>query len=156
MKSFLRFWTKATRGETGIAVVDLITAFLVVSVMAGTAISQFRSINDSSEFAADGIVAYLREARAKALTGTIAYTVSATSTTQIRAQYSALCSTATKTTDTSLSMKLPNGTTMGSSNWSVCFDSRGFANGSVQVTLSDSLGRTSTIEVVLGGGVRKL
>lgn len=147
---------KLLSNERGLSILDLMVSLTLCSIMLGSAVFQLKNINDSSDSTTDQIVSVIREARAKALTGTLAYTVDMSASNRLRARYSPLCSSSTKTADATLAVQLPTGTSLSDTSWSVCFDSRGFANGSVQVSVTDSMGRSSSFEIVLGGAVRKI
>lgn len=147
---------KLLNNEAGIKILDLLLALSLCSIMSGSAIMQLKDLNDSSDSTTDSIVSIIREARAKALTGTQAYTVDMSSATRLRTQSSPKCSSTTKTTDNTLAVQLPVGTSVSNSSWSVCFDSRGFASSSVQIAVTDSRGRSTSFEIVLGGAVRKI
>ena len=146
----------AARGnEAGIGLIDVLSGLAVASILCGIAVSNLRTYDDSSDTVADGLVSIFRDARARALAATVAYTVDVSGTT-VRTQYSPLCSTTTKTVDPTIQYRLPVGASLSNTAWSVCFDSRGFATNSMQASVTDSVGRTTTFEVVLGGATRKL
>src|SRR5262249_17226153 len=98
---------KSGYSESGFSLIDVFVTLTISIIFSGFAVLQLRSLNDTSDSTADNIVGFLREARIRALTGTLAYTVDVTNTNRLRARSSPLCSSSTKSTDASLMYQLP-------------------------------------------------
>ena len=135
---------------------ELIVSVLVFSILTKVALSYIQEYNSGSKFSATQIVSFFKEARARALATTLAYTLEPSGNNKIIAKYSSLCSSTTKTTDSSFYLDLTSGTTLLSTSWSICFNSRGFANNAILISVKDSNGSTRSIETVKGGATRLL
>lgn len=134
---------------------EILVCLLIFGLMASTAITSVSQIQNPLEDSVSGSVSYLKQVRARALETTYAYTVTPGSNSALGARYSVRCDSATKTADPGLSYQTASGVTYTDTTWSVCFDSRGLASGAQSFLLRNGSGQQRTIDVFMGGAVRK-
>lgn len=144
------------KAERGVSLVEIVAVLVCILVLSSIAVPDFLRQSKSASNSANQIVELTRRIRAKALQDTLAYTIQPSSATQIVVKYSNTCSSTTKTTDNSLGIKLISGTSLASTTWSVCFDSRGFSDTALSLNVNDVYGRSKTVQIVLGGAARKV
>lgn len=138
----------------GFTLFELLIVLAVFGVLIGMAALNLRPLNSPLQTGTSQIMGFFKQARAKAIATTSAYKVEPASATRLITKYASSCSALTMTTDTDLTLDLPAGVSLTATDWSVCFNSRGVADGNITVTLTDSKAKTRTVEVFLGGGVR--
>jgi len=140
--------------ERGFTMVEVLVVFALTAIMMGIAVSNLKELNSSSRDAASEIVAFLKEIRAKAISTTRAYTVSASGNDTLVARYASVCSDASPTLDSSARLELPAGTHLTNTAWTICFTSRGLADDAITIPVEDAQSRAETVEIVLGGAAR--
>ena len=124
----------------------------LIAITMGVAAANLRTFKEPATSGASQLVGFMKQARAKALASTLAYTVKPASSTRVMTTFGSSCS-ATQTTDTSLSLVLPTGASLAATTWSVCFGVRGLADTSIDITVADQA-MTKVVQVALGGGAR--
>ncbi len=144
----------APRCERGFSILELLTVLSVMGVLSGIAAFGFRELERPANNAATLLASTFKQARARALSSTTPFTVTASSSTHVIVTYGTSCS-AGQTTDTTLDLELPRGAYMNDTAWSVCFNTRGLADTSLSIGVSDG-GESKQVEVVLGGATRVL
>lgn len=142
-------------GQSGMSILELLVCLLIFGLMVSTAITNVNQIQNPLEDSVAGAVSFLKQVRARGLETTYAYTIKPGNSTSLGARYSVRCDSTTSTADPSLSYTTVGGVTFASTTWSVCFDSRGLANGSQTFVLRNGAGEQRTVEVFMGGAVRK-
>jgi len=141
--------------ERGFSLLEVMIALLIGGILSCMALFNARALYHPSMGAAESLVDFFKTARAKALATTSTYTVVPVSDTELKTTVSTSCSSVTQTDDPDLTLDLEGGSTLGGTNWSVCFNSRGTSNSSATIDVIDSHG-TRQVQVVLGGGTRIL
>lgn len=142
------------RNERGFTIFELIVVMALSGIMAGIAIMNLNALSNPSENAAASLLGLFKQARARAISSTSAYFIVPTSSTQIVTQSGVNCADPAPVTDTTLSLNLPAGASLGATNWVVCFTSRGLSDSNTQVVVNDIHSQSRTIEVFLGGSVQ--
>lgn len=144
------------RSELGYTLIQMLTTLGLLSILSLIAVSNVKSLRNPLANASFEISHFLRLVRSRAISQTLAITVTATSPTHITTASAASCYDEETTTDqvSNLQLDLPNGAQLSNTEWSVCFSQRGMANEHVIFDLESEGGRTRTIEVALGGGVK--
>ena len=140
--------------EQGMSILELLVVFLIISIMMNSAVSNLAEIKDPLKDGVSQCLGFVKQVRAKALSTTSAYFLSAGSDGQLVSSWGSTCESSTPTPDPTLFLDLPNGVTLTDTAWSVCFDSRGLASGEQTFSVQDVDGRNETIEIFLGGAVR--
>ena len=138
----------------GFTLFELLIVLAVLGTLIGMAALNLRALDSPLQNGTSQLLGFLKQVRAKAIATTLVYKVEPSSTTQLITKYAESCSALTMTTDADLTLDLPKGVSLTSTTWSVCFNTRGLADNNITVTLMDSKGKTKTVEVFLGGGVR--
>ncbi len=138
--------------EAGFTIIELLVVVSFVAVFGSMAFYDFRKVDDPSKNSANELASLFREARSKAMASTQSYLVEPLSATEIKASYAKNCTATTWTTDNKLSLKLPNKTSV-STDWSICYNSRGLADSSADIHVGGN-GRSEVVQIVLGGGGR--
>ncbi|MCB0330272.1 MAG: prepilin-type N-terminal cleavage/methylation domain-containing protein [Bdellovibrionales bacterium] len=136
----------------GYTLIELLVAMSLAGILSGIATVNFVEMSNPSLSAASNISTYLKQARARALATTSAYTLTATNTETIVATYGSTCS-AVQTPDPELTLQLEKAS-LTSISWTICFNSRGFPDSNVIIPVVDIYSSQNTVEVLLGGAIR--
>jgi prepilin-type N-terminal cleavage/methylation domain-containing protein len=142
------------RNQRGYSLLELLVVISLVGVIMGTATIAMKDFSNRAGNGAAELVAFLKRSRSKAMVSTLAYTVTPVSSSVIKTTYGASC-TAAQTDDTSMRLTLPSGAALTNTSWSVCYSTRGLANQSYDLVVSDQNG-SKTVRIVMGGGVKVL
>ncbi len=134
---------------------ELLVTLAIAGIMIGIGTVNLMELSNPARTAANEIAVYLKRARAKALSTTSAYTLSASSSDTLVATYGNTCSSATQTADTELTLTLDRAD-LTDTSWSICFTSRGFPDANVEIPVTDVYEGSNTVEVLLGGSIRVL
>ena len=134
--------------------IELLTVMALIGVVAGVYSLYLRPMEARLDTAASHLESQLRSARLKAMATTSSYRVAPLTDAVVIAQWAPTCSASDWTLDRRLELELPRGVRLASTDWSVCFSSRGMTdvNASVTVTYPDY--GTRQVEVFLGGATR--
>lgn len=138
----------------GFSLVELLVVLAISGILIGIATTSIAALNNPLINATAQTLGYLKQARAKAISTTMAYTVTAASPTRFQARFGPLCTSGSLTTDPLMDIPLPRGASFTATNWSICFNARGLASTTQTLGLQDSQGHLKTVDVMLGGGVR--
>jgi prepilin-type N-terminal cleavage/methylation domain-containing protein len=136
----------------GFSFIELVVVMALGSILFGMAIANLREYHNAAQSASFQVASLFKRARAQAIATTSAVRVRPTSTTQLVTEAADRCAATTWTEDNTGGLALSGGALMSDTTWSVCFNSRGFADQNVSFNISDAT-RTSSIEVMLGGSV---
>ncbi len=142
--------------ERGFTLFELVAALGLTLILSAIAVSRIGELANPLLSGTAQLSSFLKQTRAKALSTTSAYTVYASSGTTLRARVGTSCTDASPTLDPYLTLVLPQGSQLLSTGWTICFNSRGFANSSLNISVQDDDGQTRMIEIVQGGSVRVL
>ena len=134
--------------DRGTTALELIVVVILIALFFAGALPTIKQLNNPLRNGAHEMVAFFKEARAKAMATTLAYSITPASATRITAAFAKNCAAADFSPDSSMALELPQGASLSATNWSVCFNSRGFADSSVDITMSDQTGRASCRERV--------
>lgn len=140
--------------EIGNSIIELLVVMFLIAVLSKSAISNLAVVKNPLQDGTTQVLGLLKEVRAKSISTTSAYTLSADSSTRLSAEYANTCEATSWTADNKLQLDLPTGVHLTDTSWSVCFTSRGLANDSPTISLENSQGESKIVEVFLGGAVR--
>ena len=141
--------------ERAFTLLELLAVISISSILLGLASLNYRALENPVENGAEALMGFIKKTRAKALSATLAYTIKPLTPNKIITTYGTTCSSGTQTADPTFTITLPGSDYMTDTNWSVCYGTRGLANASADITVTDGV-TSKVVEVVLGGGTRIL
>jgi len=149
---------RINRGERGFSLLEMLATLSLMGVLSAIAVSNIKELDDPLKNATAEAIGFMKQVRARAISTTSAYEIYPTSTTSIVTRYSNACSDAVgdKTADPKVVLGLPDGAFLSDTNWSICFSSRGFPDGNIQIVMEDNDGEDRTVEIYLGGAVKEV
>lgn len=139
--------------ERAYSLIELIVALALFSVLCGFAVINLTELQNPADNAGRAMYAYFKAVQGKAMATTSTYTVWPISSTEIRATFAVSCSSANQVIDTDLRFVLPSGAHMGNLDWQLCYNSRGLANSSADISVNDSR-VNRVLRLALGGGIK--
>ncbi|MGI6525600.1 MAG: pilus assembly FimT family protein [Bdellovibrionota bacterium] len=147
---------KYSCNEKGFSLVEVLAVLGLISALFSMAVFDFRHLDDAGRNGAKELSSFLKEVRARAMSLTLAYTIEPISPTEVIALSSNNCTSTDLTEDPELKLVLPKGAYLVTTDWSICYGTRGIADTSLDIELSSNRNshRSETVQVVLGGGVR--
>lgn len=137
----------------GFSMMELLVSICIIGIVVATAVSNLKELNDPLSNAGFAVGHYLRLARSRAISQTLAIQVAPVSATVISASSSDSCEN-DMTPMTDLAVELPTGTRIADLDWSICFTPRGFSPENVLFEIIADDGNRKTVEISLGGGAR--
>ena len=142
--------------DLGASLLELLTAVALFVILSEVVVSNIKQLHNPLADAGFEVSHFLRLARARAISQTLAIEVWPASATQLTSTSRSSC---TDETDSDapvedLVLDLPDGTSFSDTDWSVCFTQRGLAYEHTTFELQGGRGNSKTVEVALGGGVR--
>lgn len=145
---------RGVRSAAGFSVLELLVVMGLVTVLGGIAVMNLKELDDPLKNGSEQLAAFFKQARAKSVATTSAYTITPTSGRTFETHYGSSCSDLVTTDDPSLSLELPAGAYVTDTSWTLCYSARGIADGNLTVEVRDLDGEYKTIEVFLGGAAR--
>ncbi len=140
--------------QKGITLLELLTVLTVLSIMVAVAIPNIKVLDDPLKNATSSSLIFLQLARAKAISRTQYARVYPAFNNQIITAFGSDCDSATDI-DPSVQYNFPQGASLSSTLWSVCFTPRGFSQTNTSFEINNLAERASVVEVSLGGGARE-
>lgn len=137
--------------QSGYSMIEMIVVLAIAALVMGTAISNLKELDDPLSNASFSLGHYLRLARSRAISQTLAIQLKPSGANRIVASSADSC-TATMTPMSDLSFDFPTGSRMVSTTWTICFSSRGFTPQEVEFNIQGDSSLTKTVSVALGGG----
>ena len=137
----------------GFTLLETMAVLGIMTILMSMALLNLSKFNLNSSNAANEIASLIKNARAYGMTSTVTVLVKPVSTSKITVTTASTCGATTRTTVPELSLTLPNGATLSSTAWSLCYTSRGLSKESVNIAVSDR-SLLKTVQVTLGGGIR--
>lgn len=144
-------FTPGSAAQSGYSMIEIIVVMAIAAVVMGTAISNLKELNDPLSNASFSLGHYLRLARSRAISQTLAIQLQPSGSNRIVASSADSCS-GTMTPMSDLSFDFPTGSRMVSTTWTICFSSRGFTPQEVEFDIQGDTSLTKTVSVALGGG----
>lgn len=140
----------------GITLLEVMITLGIVGILSGIGISNLRQLNTESQNASAYITSFIKQVRARAIAATLAYRIRPTTSSYLIAESASNCSAATWNLDSRNQLLLPAGTSLSDTSWDICFNSRGFPDGNLEIQVRENNGMTRTVEIMLGGATRSL
>ncbi|MCB0345319.1 MAG: hypothetical protein KDD66_09375 [Bdellovibrionales bacterium] len=141
--------------DVGSSLIEFIVAISLIGIVSGAVVSNMKVLDDPLTNASFAVEHFLRLTRGQAMSRTISVVVQPTSSLRLQASYADSCAEdAVLTPVSDLVLDLPRGASLVTTDWSVCFTQRGFADVASSFELQREDGELRTIEIALGGGSR--
>lgn len=142
--------------QAGLTLVELLVALSILGIGLAVSTIYLKSTDNPLKTGSVLLEGALREARLMAIAETAAYRVVPQGTRAVRMEHAADCASGTWSAAATPSVTLPDGVTIQSEGWTVCFNSRGISSDNVVITLTHGGFGTRQVEVLLGGTTRVL
>lgn len=146
------------KNEHGFTILELLTVLALTGLLSSIAAFNLKALENPLENSTTELIAFMKQAKVRAISTTSAYKVEPTSSGYIQASYSNRCSDddSERTVDNAVYMDFPSRAYLDKTDWSICFGPRGLPDTNIQITIKDSDNKYRTIEIFLGGGVRQI
>ena len=144
---------KILQNSKGFSFIELAVVLGLGSVLLGTAALNVRVLDSPVLNAQAATMGFMKQVRARAVATTNAYRVSALSPTVIMTRYGDNCADNSMTIEPQTILELPATVTMTNITWDVCFDTRGMADQSIEISLQSAEGKIKSVEVFAGGAI---
>ena len=143
------------RSPRGFTLVEALVTLAVLAILLGVFFVNLRPLYNPLEDAANRLEGFLKQTRAKAMATTSAYQVKIAGN-RLVAKRAKRCSDTIWNPDPRLTLELPHGIAIRSNpDQPLCFTSRGHAVTPLTYVLTDGKGDSRTLQVYLGGAVRR-
>lgn len=144
--------------RSGFTIIELLVIISIIGILASIAALNVRPLHNEARAAANDFAGSVKQARGRAMVTTSAYRLVYVAPDRVAVEWRRTCGGSdTWTPEARFDLELRDGTTVdgvADGTELLCFNSRGFTDQSPTVTFRDSQGRTASIEVFAGGGVR--
>jgi prepilin-type N-terminal cleavage/methylation domain-containing protein len=140
--------------QAGSTLLETLVVLAIMGIALGIGSMYLRPIERPLESGAALVESLCRQARTSAIATTSAYRVRPGSAYMLLAEQAASCSETTWTVDNTTKTQLPQGVTVTSTSWTVCFSSRGISTDNQKIQLQHDQFGTIVVEVLLGGTTR--
>ncbi|MCB0352207.1 MAG: hypothetical protein KDD64_01745 [Bdellovibrionales bacterium] len=140
-------------GDIGFSILELVITVALMAVLTTVAVSNIKELENPLADASYQVSRFIRLVRARAISQTIVIVIQPSSTSEIVSFSSNDCA-GTLTAIDDLSLSLPDGSSLTSTDWSACLNQRGLSDTNLVFQIQDIEGKTRTIELALGGGVQ--
>jgi prepilin-type N-terminal cleavage/methylation domain-containing protein len=144
------------RRQSGITLVELLVAMAILGLCLTASTIYLKSTDNPLKTGSILLEASMREARLMAIAETAAYRLAPQGTRTVRMERAASCGDTTWTDAPTPSVPMPDGVTIVTEGWTVCFNSRGISSDNVVIELSHAEYGARKVEVLLGGTTRVL
>jgi len=142
--------------QSGMTLVELLVALAILGLGLTASTMYLKSTDNPLKTGSVLLEGSLREARLMAIAETAAYRLVPQGTRAVRMEHAGTCGDTTWLDAPVPSVPMPDGVTIVTEGWVVCFNSRGISSDNVVVTLSHEDFGTRQVEVLLGGTTRVL
>lgn len=139
--------------EAGFTIIEMLVTLGLMALLSTIAISNYKELENPVADASYQVSRFIRLARSRAISQTIAIVIEPSSTTEIVAFSSDACD-GDLTEINDLSMIFPDGARLSNTEWSTCFNQRGLSDTNLIFQIQDEGGKSRSIEIALGGGVQ--
>lgn len=155
----IRATSRSVCRRSGITLIELLVVLAMIGIIAAIAALDLRPLNNEARNAASEFAATVRQARARAMSTTSAYRLVLAAADRVEAQTRATCDGGgTWVAEAALEFQARDGTELIAGadvgDEITCFNSRGIATASPDLTFGDARGREATVTILGGGAVR--
>lgn len=142
--------------QRGFTLAELLVALAILSICVGASAIYLKSTDNPLATGSVLLEGAMREARLLAIAETAAYRVTPLGTRTVRLERAASCGDTTWSDAPTPAVAMPEGVTIVTEGWTVCFNSRGISSDNVVIELSHADYGAAKVEVLLGGTTRVL
>lgn len=146
--------------QRGFTTIELLIVLGVLGVLFAVAFNDLRPLNNPLQNGTSQLSGFLKQVRVRAMATTSAYQVSPDTSNPNKVlivRYGNTCTAAaTGTVDDQFRLELPDGAELNmGGTWSICFNSRGFANTATTLNLikTGDASKFRQVQVLLGGAI---
>lgn len=144
--------------RAGFTIIELLVIIAIIGILGAIGFLNLRPLHNEARAAAHDFAATVKQARGRAMVTTSAYRLVYRAPDRVEMQWRTTCGGSEAwTPEARFDLELRDGTTVDGLADGVqllCFNSRGLTDQSPTVTFRDAQGRTATVDVFAGGGVR--
>jgi prepilin-type N-terminal cleavage/methylation domain-containing protein len=140
--------------DDGFSAIELLVVIAITATLLATAAVNLRRLDNPLLNGSAQLMAFVKQARAKAVSTTSAYIIEPAGAARVIARYGSSCADGTLEDDSQLILDLPSGVSLADTSWSICFNSRGLSDADINLDLVNLEGRHQILELFLGGAVR--
>ena len=139
--------------SSGIGMVELAITVAMLSVLLCVGFANIQAFYGSVDGSTDKLLHFIKSVREEAMSSSKSLKVVAKSTNTLSVSRANTCGSTDWSSVSELELRLDTGVVFQTDKWEICYNSRGVADVSFDIVLSDEFGRTNTVEVLLGGSV---
>ena len=143
-----------TGKQAGSTLLEALVVLAIMGIALGIGAMYLRPIESPLKSGATLVEGLCRQARTSAIATTSAYRVRPGTAHMLLAEQAASCSETTWEVDNASKTQLPQGVSVKSTSWAVCFSSRGISTDNQEIHLQHSQFGEIGVEVLLGGTTR--
>ena len=143
-----------TGKQTGSTLMETLVALAIMGIGLGIGTALIRPDEAPLDEGAARVEALCRQARTSAIASASAYRIRPDATDSLLAERGASCSASTWESGGVDATRLPEGVSLTSTSWTVCFGRRGFSNANEEIRLQHADLGTIAVEVLRGGTTR--
>ena len=144
-------------GSRGYTLLELLVTLSIGTSLIGLTAAGLKEYSRSSKNAVASLHSFIKQVRVKSISRTAAYRVApSTNGREIRTSFANTCASPSFTSDSSLTLELPDGSILSSTSWSFCITPRGLVEANTVIGIQTEDAGIKSIEVLLGGGTREL
>ncbi|MBX7138199.1 MAG: prepilin-type N-terminal cleavage/methylation domain-containing protein [Oligoflexia bacterium] len=139
--------------QAGYSLMEMLVVLALISIIAATALSDLKVLENPLSSASANITHYLRLVRSRAISQTKAIKVTPSGYRRLSASSAESCTSEVFTPVTDLTLDLDDDIALRTNDWHVCFSQRGLADAHVIFEFYSSTG-DRTVQIALGGGIK--
>ena len=147
-----------TGRRSGFSIIELLVIIAIIGILATIGFLNLRPLHNEARAAANDFAGTVKQARGRAMVTTSAYRLVYRAPDRVEMQWRKTCAGSDAwTPEARFDLELRDGTTVDGrvdGEELLCFNSRGTTDQSPTVTFRDARGRTASVAVFAGGGVR--
>ncbi len=131
----------------------MLVVISLIGTMSAIGISNITALNNPLQNGTNELTGFLKQARARAISTTSAYTVRPLNETQIITEVGNSCDDPAPELDATLTYTFPHQVHIPDTSWEICFTSRGLATSSPTIYVYGPNNKVQSISIYLGGAV---
>ena len=150
----MRLIKRRATGCGGFTVLEAVVTLGLLSLVLGIGVANFKALYSPIDTSSKQLSSFLMLVRAKAISTTSALKVVPANDKSLVVQESTSCKSLDWTLNDKIKLDLESEVSLGETDWTLCFSSRGLADKSLNIALHDNRSGVQAVEVLVGGVVR--